>query len=276
MGRPQTAARPAGFVVRDGIRLAYDDVGRGEPALLLLHGMASDRRDMRPLLRRFARQRRVVNLELRGHGDSDVPEGPYSIEALVTDVLAAIAQLELDQPVLVGHSWGGAVSIAVADNHPELVSGIVLLDPSLRPPAVRRAELEPYYSTLGGPDHAQRVWAFVSRRLVDEADPLAVRRAVATMAATAPIAYLSTAREALKYDTLEAISRCSVPGLLVLAGKPSLIDSAGYQALPDQFWVARVAGGGHFVQLAVPEQVAAMIRRFLAVAVGPKAGQGVD
>jgi pimeloyl-ACP methyl ester carboxylesterase len=67
----------------------------------------------------------------------------------------------------------------------------------------------------------------------------------------------------LAFDSLAAALRCPVPGLLVLAARPSFLDTTALASLPDSWQVARVVGSGHFVQLVVPDQVNAMIDRFL-------------
>jgi pimeloyl-ACP methyl ester carboxylesterase len=69
----------------------------------------------------------------------------------------------------------------------------------------------------------------------------------------------------LAFDSLAAAQRCPVPGLLVLAARPSFLDPAALATLPEHWQVAQVVGSGHFVQLVVPDQVNAMIDRFLTL-----------
>jgi pimeloyl-ACP methyl ester carboxylesterase len=54
--------------VRDGVRLAYEEAGRGDPPVMLVHGMRGDHRHMRALFEHLSTTRRVVNVGLRGHG----------------------------------------------------------------------------------------------------------------------------------------------------------------------------------------------------------------
>jgi non-heme chloroperoxidase len=89
----------------DGARLAYDDAGRGRP-VVLLHGVCMSRRfferNAGPLAERF----RVVNVDLRGHGESPASEGGHTVEQYAQDVKHLLDTLELDGAVLVGWSMG--------------------------------------------------------------------------------------------------------------------------------------------------------------------------
>jgi pimeloyl-ACP methyl ester carboxylesterase len=250
--------------VGEGIRLAYDDVGSGEPPLLLLHGMASNRHDMARQAEYLGGSHRVVSLDMRGHGDSDAPAGRYDAATLLSDFAAAIRALELERPVVIGHSWGASMALALGARSPGLVRAVVALDPSLRPPSARRADLEDYYAGLGGSDHAERVLDYVRAHLAEPSDPPGlVEPALVTMSLTRPHAYLAMARAALEFDTVVAARECAVPALLVLPTRPRLTDVGLLPSFSPTLQVAQVVGSGHFMQLVVADQVNAMIRRFL-------------
>lgn len=256
---------PAGATIDvGGVRLAYTEAGRGDPQVLLLHGMACDRTQFGPQLRHLAPAHRVVSLDLRGHGDSDKPHGDYSTEVLVEDIRQVIAGLGLDRPVIIGHSRGGSLALALAAAHPGLVRALVLLDSGIRPPGDRQRDLAPFYATLGGSDHAERVRAFAASALLEPTDGAEVAaRVAAAMAATPAHVFRAMAASVMTFDNLAAAQRCPVPGLLILAARPAFLGDGVLDTLPDSWQVARVVGSGHFVQLVVPEQVNAMIDRFL-------------
>jgi pimeloyl-ACP methyl ester carboxylesterase len=252
------------IAVGNGVRLAYFEAGHGEPSLLLLHGMASNRHDMARQVDYFRPRHRVIALDMRGHGDSDVPSGPYDALTLMRDFTSVISQLELERPVVIGHSWGASMALALGARSPKLVRAVVALDPSVRPPSVRRTELDAYYASLGGTDHARRVLEYVRAHLAEPSDPRdLVDPALLTMSRTDPQAYLAMARAALDFDTVAAARDCSVPALLVLPTHPRLTDVALLPSFSPTVHVAQVVGSGHFMQLVVADQVNAMIRRFL-------------
>src|SRR2546425_12719155 len=90
-----------------GIKLAYEDRGAGKPAFVFVHGWTCNRSFFAPQAEYFSRRHRVVSLDLRGHGDSDKPQGKYPIAAYAEDIAYVVDQLGLGQPVAVGHSMGG-------------------------------------------------------------------------------------------------------------------------------------------------------------------------
>ena len=252
-----------GRVERDGVGLAYTDAGSG-PSVLLLHGMACDRTQMDGIVGHLSDRYRCVSVDLRGHGDSDAPEYGYTTDDLVDDIVYVIDEVGLGPSVVIGHSRGGSLALALADTRPDLVRAMVLLDSGIRPSDGRVADLGPFYETLGGPDHAERVAAFARERLLEPTDgPEVIRRVESVMGATPPHVFLGMAEGVLEFDSWVAAQRCTMPGLLILSARPSFLDAASLEALPPSWQVARVVGSGHFVQLVVPDQVHAMIDRFL-------------
>lgn len=114
----------------NGVRLAWREWAGGDarPPVLLVHGLASAKRIwdlVGPLL---GRERRVVALDQRGHGESDKPDDGYDIEQIVRDDRGLAEALGLRLPVVVGHSWGAAVALAYASLYPYGVSAVVLVD----------------------------------------------------------------------------------------------------------------------------------------------------
>ena len=93
-------------IARNGIRLAYDDRGAGEPAFVFVHGWTCDRSFFAPQAEHFARRHRVVSVDLRGHGESDKPEGPYPIARLCGRHRVSHRPAWPRKVVAVGHSIG--------------------------------------------------------------------------------------------------------------------------------------------------------------------------
>jgi pimeloyl-ACP methyl ester carboxylesterase len=101
-------------IVHKAIKLAYEDRGAGKPTFVFVHGWTCDRSFFAPQAEHFARRHRVVSLDLRGHGESDKPQGPYPITAAADDIAYVIEQLGLGKAVAVGHSSGGTAASHVA------------------------------------------------------------------------------------------------------------------------------------------------------------------
>lgn len=109
----------------NGITLAYDDVGSG-PAVVLVHGFPLNRGMWRPQLPILvAAGYRVIAPDLRGFGESDVTEGPCSIDLLADDLVELLDHLELPQAVVVGMSMGGYLLFNLLERYPQRVKAAV-------------------------------------------------------------------------------------------------------------------------------------------------------
>lgn len=129
--RVDAALPPLGRFVEVGdARIHYLEKGDG-PTLLLIHGLgASMRVFTHSMLERLAGEFRVVLMERPGSGESTrVPSACARVRSQAETVSEFIRVMGLERPMLVGHSLGGAVALAVALNHPEQVRGLALIAP---------------------------------------------------------------------------------------------------------------------------------------------------
>jgi pimeloyl-ACP methyl ester carboxylesterase len=101
------------------------------PPLLLLHGIASSGNTWDWLVATLTSTHSVLRLDFRGHGRSGRAPGSYQMPDYLSDAVAVCEQIAKRPCVVVGHSLGGATAAALAQQRPELVSGIVLEDPPL-------------------------------------------------------------------------------------------------------------------------------------------------
>jgi len=133
--RVEAAVPPVGrFVDLPGARLHVVERGQG-PALLLVHGLAGQLRHFTyDIVDRLAAHYHVVAVDRPGSGYSIRTPGASAALGAQADLLAAlIDHLQLDRPVVVGHSMGGAVALALAQRHPERVAGLALIAPLTHP-----------------------------------------------------------------------------------------------------------------------------------------------
>ena len=100
-----------------------------EPTYLLVHGLASNARLWDGVAMALQHQgRRVLAVDLRGHGHSDKPDDGYEMASVADDVDALIGALDLDRPIVAGQSWGANVVVELAARHPGRARGIVAVD----------------------------------------------------------------------------------------------------------------------------------------------------
>jgi pimeloyl-ACP methyl ester carboxylesterase len=115
-----------GYAVVNGIRLYHEIYGAGEP-LVLLHGGLMTIPEMAPLVQALADGRRVVAVELQGHGRTADTDRPLRLETMGDDVAALIERLGLGPADVVGYSLGGDVALRTAIQHPDRVRRLVML-----------------------------------------------------------------------------------------------------------------------------------------------------
>lgn len=249
---------------RDGVRLAYDEAGSGGPPMMFVHGWGGDARHFEPQMEHFRRERRVVAIDRRGHGRSEVTEGPYSIPAIAEEVAWTARELGLHRPVLVVHSMG-AIGLEAASRFPELFSALVVLDAPALPPQPVREAFAQLAAALRTPAYGGAIDATCDRMIFLPTDDKARRQKLhAGLMGTPQHVLASTWEQFIAYDPRAAASQCKLP--LLYVGSVMPCDEAAMRALCPHILIGRTVGAGHFHQLEVPEQVNAMIARFLKIA----------
>ena len=113
----------------NGIKLHYVTQGEG-PLMLMLHGFPEFWYSWRHQIPEFARDHKVVALDLRGYNDSDKPEAKsaYVMAEFIKDIKGVIEGLGYDRCVLVGHDWGGAIAWSFAYAYPALLDRLIVLN----------------------------------------------------------------------------------------------------------------------------------------------------
>jgi pimeloyl-ACP methyl ester carboxylesterase len=115
-----------GLLAVNGVQLYHEVYGNGAP-LVLLHGGLMTIPEMMAIVAPLAKTRKVVALELQGHGRSPDTDRPVSFETFGDDVAAVIDKLGLGQADVVGLSLGGATAIRTAIQHPDKVRRLVVI-----------------------------------------------------------------------------------------------------------------------------------------------------
>jgi pimeloyl-ACP methyl ester carboxylesterase len=112
----------------DGLSIVCDVRGKGDTALVFLHGWGGDREYWKNQADAFAADYKVVTVDQAGHGESGKDRKTWTIDALAGDVEAVVKDLGLKRVILVGHSMGGPVSLLAAKRLPGTVVAVVGVD----------------------------------------------------------------------------------------------------------------------------------------------------
>ena len=117
-------------VISNGIRIHYWRTdGQGKPVMIMAHGITDYGLNWASLAAKFQDDYDIVMYDARGHGFSEKPDGPYSLDANVKDLVGLIEVLKIDKPILIGHSMGGCTVAAVGADYPDLPAAIIMEDP---------------------------------------------------------------------------------------------------------------------------------------------------
>jgi pimeloyl-ACP methyl ester carboxylesterase len=278
--RAEAETPPAGkFVEVDGVRLHYVDRGEG-PAVVLLHGNGVMLQDFEVsgVLGLASKHHRVIAFDRPGFGYSDRPRTTMWTPAAQAKLIAdALKQIGVGPAILVGHSWGTMVALAMALDHKECVGGLLLLSgyyygtarPDVVPFSVPAIPLlgdliantvAPLTGLLIGPAAVKASFApapisekFAAFPIAMTLRPSQVRATAADTAMMVPAGVALSAR----YGELE------LP-VIIMAGEGDLIAHIGKHA---ERLAKDIAGSelrvvpeqGHLLHYAVPEQVVAAI-----------------
>lgn len=112
----------------DGVKISFVQQGKGEPALVFVHGWGNNTSVWDAQISHFSRKYRVIAVDLPGFGESGYNRTNWTMASFGEDVAAVIKKLNLKQVVVVGFSMGGPVIIETAKTSPENLIGLVLVD----------------------------------------------------------------------------------------------------------------------------------------------------
>ena len=244
-------------------KLHVDVRGTGGVPVVLLPSLAGTTRQWEPHLAHQCSTRQVVAIDLRGHGRSDPPKSAsYAPDDYAHDVKAVADALNIREAVVVGHSLGSAVALALAAAHPSRVKGLLLVDPVddplKRPP---NPDFEKYLTQLEGEDYPTLIethWTHILRHASAET----TTTVMADLRATPQQTVVQSIRALRRFDVSGALTTFRGPVLSVTAPLndfPSSLHKV-HPTLPHQ----RLEGVSHWLHLDRPDAFKEILDAFLA------------
>ena len=253
---------------RDGVTLFYEEAPGDELTILLVHGWCCDHTYFVPQFEHFAsRGHRVVAVDLRGHGRSDKPPQGYTMQLFADDLAWICQRIGVEKPVVVGHSMGGIVAFDLAARYPDMTSAVVMLDAAVVLPSAARAAIPSLLEELRDPGYREVLRNYVANSLFISTDAQERKKRILESMSSTPQHVVVSAFEGLRdYDPTEATGGLAIPAVYIAADElQPRSDMSRFRELAPQILYGKTVGSGHFCQLEVPEQVNAMIERFLAI-----------
>jgi len=253
------------FLERDGVKLYYEDSGGGDPPLLLVHGWTCNHSHWAAQVQHFSPRHRVVTVDLRGHGQSDAPQQEYTMPGFADDLAWLCQQLGVQRPVVVGHSMGGVVTLVMAERHPDVVRAGIVVDSPFPPVMGGFERLGPVIEGMSQPDYKPFATDFIETMFGPEDDPARKQEIIAGMLATPQHVIVGAMKGNAGTDLLATGDAIKQPMLIISAGHMRFSDPSLMTTRFARFRFGQTVGSGHFNMVEVPEQVNAMIERFLAL-----------
>ncbi|MBI4081313.1 MAG: alpha/beta fold hydrolase [Candidatus Lambdaproteobacteria bacterium] len=247
------------FLDRDGVRIYYEDHGKG-PAVLLSHGYGATTEMWQGQIQAFKDRYRIIVWDMRGHGQSDYPDDQalYTEAATVGDMHAILKARGVQRAVIAGLSLGGYSSLAFHLAHPEMVRALMLFDTG---PGFRKDDAREAWNERA----RERAQAFDTQGLA--AQSTSEERRISTHRNAKGLARAArgmlTQRDA---RVLESLGRIAVP-TLVLAGAndTNFLAAIDYMAakIPQATKVI-IPDAGHASNLNQPEAFNRAVDSFLS------------
>ena len=210
---------------------------------------------------------RAIALTLRGHGDADRPATGYSHDDFAADVAAFLADQDLEQAVIVGHSLGSSIAQRFAIDHPERCLGLVLIGASTMwtsNPGVM--ELSAFIASMEDPVDPAFVHEFQASTVVRPVPDSLIATAVAESLKVPARVWREALASHLEADYTDELGGITVPTLLLAGGRDDLTPYEAQlvlQALIPGSRLINYPDGGHAVHWEDPAQVAADIATFV-------------
>jgi len=209
---------------------------------------------------------RMIAVDLPGHGESD-PRPGVSVEEYAAVVAEFLIALECGPVVVIGHSLGGAIALALAARHPALVRGLVLIASCVKLPLVDSVG-ERLVAYLPGPLRRLVFFSMAKKVLFAPQAPAdAIDIAMRDLRACRPETIMSDVRAARAMDLTEPAAALDVPTLVLTGARDRLttpVLAAGLCALIRGSRLRLADGAGHMLPMEAPEWVNREIATFVA------------
>jgi pimeloyl-ACP methyl ester carboxylesterase len=256
-------------VVRtNNIGMHVAESGDGPP-LVFMHGLGWDHTLWGPAMMRFSDHYRVIAADTRGHGVSDKPAGPYSIDLFAQDWHGLLKALELERPCIVGFSQGGMTAQVIATRHPQDVGPLFLVSTACRSdPAVRdKLEERIKQSQIDGPVGAARIAAkSIFSPAFAAAHPEVIEDFIAWRAAMEQPPLIAATRAGYGFDVSARLKAVTVPAKVVYGAEDVLTPPAVVKQVAAALPAAElegVPGAGHMIPVEQPSVFYNILASFL-------------
>jgi 3-oxoadipate enol-lactonase len=257
---------------RDGTRLGFTLYGdkNAKDRAVLVHSVAMDREFWQPVAERLASKAAVLTFDCRGHGASDKPDGPYTVELFADDMAELLDHVGWSSALVAGASMGGMVSLAFASIYPERTAALGLIDTTAwygpeAPKAWAERADKAVHSGLGSLIDFQTTRWFGDKFRAERAD--VVQRCVDIFLRNDVGAYVEACRMLGKADMRSALPRLKMPTAVVVGEEDYAAPPAMAEVLHKGIagsTLRVLSKGRHLTPLEMPDIIAAELEQLMA------------
>lgn len=243
----------------DGEQISYNVYGKGDTALLFVHGWSCDSRYWREQVPHFAEEYRVITMDLAGHGNSGQHRKVYSVDGFARDVKAVIEAANAKKVILIGHSFGGEIVAYTARLEPKKVIGIIGVDTLHN--LDETFSKEEAYELIGldefKKDFKTATSQFIKQMMVKDVNQALLSWIINDMSSAPPEAAISSLEEYVEAiadkKTINLFREVKVPVICINADMWPTNTEANRRYMMS-FDVKIMKGVGHFLMLERPEE----------------------
>jgi pimeloyl-ACP methyl ester carboxylesterase len=251
------------FTTLDGAKIHYVDYGKGDDALILVHGWSQSVDAWRDQIPVLSKRNRVIALDLPGHGKSDKPEMKYTMDLFARAIDAVMRDAKVKRAVLVGHSMGTPVTRQFYRKYPEKTLGIVVVDGVLKPLG-NPEMMNQLMAGLRSPNYKD-VYMQMLNGMMGPAMTAELKERILASTGNTPQHVLVSAMEGMMDPSIWTDDKINVPVVAVMAKNPFYppnVEEITRTLVPNlQFYMWQDVD--HFLMMEKPKEFNAVVVEFL-------------
>lgn len=251
------------YAMLDGSRVHYKSVGKGDRALIFVHGWTCDMDFWRLQVPAFAGKTRVIAVDLPGHGQSDKPKVDYTMELFARAIDAVMRDAKVTTATLVGHSMGTPVIRQFYRKYPQKTLALVIVDGALRPFGTKE-QRESFLAPLRGPNYKETASGMVDFMLgaIKSAE---LRRQIKDSMLATPQHVAVSAMDEMNVEALYTPDKINVPVLAIMAKSQFLAadNEQFFRSLAPNLDYQVWDGVSHFLMMEKPSEFNEALASFL-------------